>query len=172
MGCGKENVEKLLLLCVFMMMFGAAISPLVMADEDELVIWFNPQGSVDVEIAPAFYDFGDITAESSGSTNGDYFVLWNNGSIFMDVQAKSNATTLNLTLDTSASPGPDEFSIEFNEANSTGFCDSSYGTEFWTMVSPSGAAGTREFDFTVHVGQISTDHPQQNTTITFQGSVA
>ena len=171
MGCRKEKINKFLLAGVLVTMLGVAISPLVMAaTEDTLIVTFNPSGAVDIAIAPATYDFGSLTGGANQATTGDYITIWNNGTVFMDVQAKSNASTLNLTLDTDGSPSLDFFSINFNEANSTGYCTAAYGTEFWTNVGPSG--DTRSFDFTLYLGSISTDHPEQNTTITFQGSIA
>jgi len=145
----------------------SAITPLVMAaTEDNVHITFDPDGQIDIDVSPASYAFGSAVAGIWTNSSGSYFTLYNNGTVPMDTQIKSNATTdeTTMTLNTAGNPGLDEYSF-----NTSGFSNS-YGTESDTSLNPSASQG---FDICLLLGtSLSANHTTQNTTIYFQGSIS
>jgi len=153
---------------LFIVMILVGFSPLVWAGtNDTVIITFDPIGDIDIDISYASYDFGSITGNSNISTSGNYFTLYNNGTVAMDTEIKTNATTdeSNMNLDTDGNPGLDYFSIYINDLDTPGYLTTSY-VEFDQSLSP----GSKTFDITLYIGYLSTNHGQQTTTIYFQGS--
>ena len=149
----------------------ATISPIIMATtEDAVIITFDPDGDIDIDVSPVNYSFGSIISGSWSNTTGNTFTLYNNGTIYMDVRIKTNATTDegNLTLDPDGNPGIDFFSIETSGFDIDDYLPSSYGTTFDENLSP---GGNKAFDLHLNIGIISANHSQQTTTIYFQGSI-
>ena len=151
----------------------SAITPLVMAaTEDNVHITFDPDGQIDIDVSPASYDFGSSQANAWTNSTGSYFTLYNNGTVPMDTQIKSNATTdeTTMTLNTAGNPGLDEYSFNTSGLSNDMWVPSSYGTESDTSLNPSTSQG---FDICLLLGtSLSANHTTQNTTIYFQGSIS
>ena len=149
----------------------SAITPLVMAaTEDNVHITFDPDGQIDIDVSPASYAFGSSQANAWTNSSGSYFTLYNNGTVPMDTQIKSNATTdeTTMTLNTAGNPGLDEYSFNTSGFSNDMWVPSSYGTESDTSLNPSASQG---FDICLLLGtSLSANHTTQNTTIYFQGT--
>ena len=149
----------------------SAITSSVMAvTEDNVIITFDPDGDIDIDISPAGYNFSSVLATEWSNSTGNAFTLYNNGTVAMDTRIKTNATTDegNMTLDAAGTPGQDEYSIETKGFDSDGFLDSSYVGDFDSALSPN---DTKGFDICILIGtNLSANHSWQTTTITFQGT--
>jgi len=93
----------------------AGFTPLVWAaTEDTVVITFDPDGNIDIDINYLSYNYSTVYANSWANTSGGYFTLYNNGSVPMDTQIRTNATTdeTDMSLNESGvAPGTDEYEI-------------------------------------------------------------
>jgi len=149
----------------------SAITPLVMAaTEDNVHITFDPDGQIDIDVSPASYAFGSSQANAWTNSSASYFTLYNNGTVAMDTQIKSNATTdeTTMTLNTAGNPGLDEYSFNTSGLSNNMWVPSSYGTESDTSLNPGNSQG---FDICLLLGtSLSANHTTQNTTIYFQGT--
>ena len=149
----------------------SAITPLVMAaTEDNVHITFDPDGQIDIDVSPASYAFGSSQANAWTNSSGSYFTLYNNGTVAMDTQIKSNATTdeTTMTLNTAGNPGQDEYSFNTSGFSNDMWVPTSYGTESDTSLNPS---TSKTFDICLLLGtSLSANHTTQNTTIYFQGT--
>ena len=170
----KRRVSKKIVLTFLVSaMVITATTPLVMAaTEDNVHITFDPDGSIDIDVSPASYAFGSAVAGIWTNSSGSYFTLYNNGTVPMDTQIKSNATTdeTTMTLNTAGNPGLDEYSFNTSGFSNDMWVPSSYGTESDTSLNPS---ASQDFDICLLLGtSLSANHTTQNTTIYFQGSIS
>jgi hypothetical protein len=152
----------------------AAFTPIVMAvTEDSVVITFDPEGAIDIDVHPASYAYGDVMAGKWANTTATYFTLYNNGSIAMDTQVKSNASTdsndMYLYTPGAAGEAPlDNYSLITNGLGVDGYMATAYGTD-----NDSGLASmdSKTFGINLRIGvNLSVNHSDQTTTIFFQGS--
>ena len=109
----KETSQKLLVF-IFIVVTGiATVMPLVWADETSISITFDPDATIYIDITPKTYDFGSVHVGQLENSTGSTFSLYNNGTISIDTQIKTNATTDStlLTLDVDGSPATDAYSF-------------------------------------------------------------
>ena len=173
MGC-RMVIEKLYVFLVVVMML-AGLTPVVFAvTEDEVLIFFDPDGEIDIDIAPEVsYNFSSVQANSWANSTGGTFTLFNNGTIAMDTQIKTNASTDETDMDLNASgtpPQQDEYAINITglDLTTNTFLTSSYSVEFDQQLLPD---DSKTFDVCLLIGvNLSANHSWQTTTISFQGS--
>ncbi|UCF49170.1 MAG: hypothetical protein JSU91_05320 [Thermoplasmatales archaeon] len=170
MGCIRE-IKKVNVLLVSTMIL-AAFTPIVMAaTTDDLIITFNPDGDIDIDVNISDYDFGSVQANEWSNTTGGTFTLYNNGTVAMDTRIKTNATTdeTDMSLNaTGVAPGQDEYAIKIQGLDATGYLETSYNLYFDTSLLP---ADSKTFDVCLLIGtNLSANHSQQTTTISFEGS--
>ena len=170
MGCRMEN--KRIYVFLISMMLLAVSTPLVIAvTEDDLIITFDPDGDIDIDVNLTSYNFSSITVNQAKNTTGGTFTLYNNGTVSMDTQIKTNASTDENDLNLNASgtpPGQDEYALSIEGLDVDGYLTSSYGLEFDQALAPS---TSKTFDVGLLLGSsLSANHSWQTTTISFQGS--
>ena len=168
----KRRVSKKIVLTFLVSaMVIASTTPLVMAAiEDNVHITFDPDGSIDIDVSPASYDFGSAVAGIWTNSSASYFTLYNNGTVPMDTQIKSNVSTdeTTMTLNTAGNPGLDEYSFNTSGLSNDMWVPNSYGTASDTSLNPGNSQG---FDICLLLGtSLSANHTTQNTTIYFQGT--
>jgi hypothetical protein len=152
--------------------FVAAFTPLVLAaSEDSVVITFDPNGDIDIDISLASYAFGSIYANQWSNTTGGTFTLYNNGTVAMDTQIKTNATTDSAQMSLNASgvpPGTDKYAIYISGLDVGNYLTTAYSLEFDQGLLP---ADSKTFDICLRLGtNLSANFTTQTTTIYFQGS--
>jgi hypothetical protein len=166
-------VNKFFIISAILLLFLSTFSPLILAaTEDNVRVTFNPDGNIDIDITPASYDFGSTVAGVWTNSSGSYFTLYNNGTVPMDTQIRTNATTeeTDMTLNTTGSPGLDEYSFNTSGLSNDMWFPSSYGLESDTSLASGSSKG---FDICLLIGtSLSANHSTQNTTIYFQGSIS
>jgi hypothetical protein len=170
MGCIRE-IKKINVLLVSTMIL-AAFTPIVMAaTTDDLIITFNPDGDIDIDVNISAYNFSSVLANSWSNTTGGTFTLYNNGTVSMDTRIKTNASTDEGDMDlnaTGTAPQQDEYSLKIQGLDTTAFLESSYNVYFDTALLPS---DSKTFDIHLRLGvNLSANHSWQTTTISFEGS--
>ena len=169
----KMEVRKIYAFIIATLVIAVVTAPLIWAaTEDSVVITFNPEGAIDIDVFPASYDFGDVLVTLWSNTTGNYFTLYNNGTVPMDTQVKSNASTEegDMYLNASGLPGLDNYSLITANLNADGYMDSNYGADNDSSLA---ATGSKTFGICLRMGAtLSANHTQQTTTIFFQGSEA
>ena len=170
MGC-KMELKKINVLLVTAMIF-AAFTPLVMAaTTDDLIITFDPDGDIDIDVNISAYNFTKVQANSWTNTTGGTFTLYNNGSVAMDTRIKTNASTDEGDMDLNESgvaPQQDEYAIYIEGLDLEQYLNSSYLQYFDTVLLPQ---DSKTFDVCLRIGiNLSANHSWQTTTISFEGS--
>ena len=188
MGCKKKNKDEFFnnlffkvernkkigfaILVTFIML--AYTTPLVLAaTEDTLIITFNPNADIDIDVSNLTYNFSGILANSYKETSGGWFLLWNNGTVSMNTEIKTNGSTdegdMKLNLSTAA-PGTDEYSILISGLNTFDqYVNTSYSLygNYSTDLLPN---DNDAFDIRLTIGtNLSANHSWQTTTIYFRG---
>ncbi len=171
MGC-KMQFKKIYGILVIVMII-AGFSPLVWAaTEDYVVITFDPDGNIDIDISYSSYNYSSVPANSWKNTTGGYFTLYNNGSVPMDTQIKTNATTdeTDMSLDAAGTPSTDEYAIYIEDLDVPGYLTTAYGADFDQSLNP---LDSKTFDICLLIGvNLSANFSWQTTTIYFQGTVS
>lgn len=173
MGCEKKKMGKLLAtIFIVTLVITAIISPVIIAVEDTIIVTFNPTGSVTLDVAPELFDF-DTVASNGNEESANSFTLYNNGTMNMQTTCDTNSSTLNLTLDADGTPGEDYFSLQFTSASNfegnNAYITTASSMTLNNTLAPS---GSDTFKLTIHLGVISVDHPEQNTTVNFTGVIS
>jgi hypothetical protein len=166
----KKKLKKVYAILISTLLISTISSTVMAVTEDNVIINFDPDGNIDIDISLASYNFSGVMANQWSNTTGNVFTIYNNGTISMDTRIKTNATTDegDMTLDAVGTPGQDEYSIQTNGFDSDGFLDSSYGGDFDTALGPNDSKG---FDICLLIGtNLSSNYSWQTTTITFQGT--
>jgi len=166
--------SKILFALLVTFMLVAITTPIVLAaSEDNVVITFDPNGNIDIDISLASYNFSSTTAGMWTNSTGGAFTLYNNGSVPMDTQIRTNATTDETDMSLNASgvpPGTDEYAIYIEDLDFPDYLTTAYGAEFDQGLASS---DSRTFDICLLIGvNLSANHSWQTTTIFFQGSVS
>jgi hypothetical protein len=180
MGCkmGKKlnvystKVKKIVLICLVSAMWIAPLLPTVLADETSIRITFDPDGGIDIDVTPKNYAFGAILGGTSKATTGSTFTLFNNGSVPMDTQLKSNATTdsTEMNLDNDGSPGNNAYSLYTDNLDADWWITNAYGADLDSAIA---AGANKGFDLILFIGSsLSSNFTTQATTIYLQGSVS
>ena len=173
MGC-KMKLKKIFVLFVTSIIL-AGFTPLVLAaTEDSVEISFDPDGDIDIDISLASYNFSSIQANQWENTTGGVFTIYNNGTVSMNTQIKTNATTDppgsgDMSLNASGvAPGQDEYAIYIDGLDVGNYLTTAYGLEFDTNLLPD---DSKTFDICLLLGtNLSANFSWQTTTIYFQGS--
>jgi len=151
----------------------AATTPIVLgATVDNVIITFDPDGDIDIDVNLSYYNFSSVVAGIWSNTTGGTFTLYNNGTIPMDTEIRTNASTDEGDMDLNESdvpPDMDEYAIYIEGLDFENYVNSSYTIEFDQGLDPS---DSKTFDICLLLGNISTNHSWQTTTIYFRGSIS
>ena len=169
-----ENNKLYVFLIAIMIL--AAFMPITFgATEDSVLITFDPDGNIDIDISHPTYDFGSFVAETWSNSTNSYFTLYNNGTVAMDTDVKSNDTTDEGDMklnETSSAPGLNEYSIKIIDMDQPDqYVNNTYG-HYGYYDTALAASGSETFGISLYLGTISANHTGQNVTIYFQGSQA
>jgi len=168
-------MRKKLVICLVIAVIFATVTPMsittvLAATEDHVTVTFNPTGNISIEISPPTYDFGAIYAEGWVNTSGTTFTIYNNGSVGMDTEIKTNGTTesTNFTLDTTGATIEliDNFALQTNGLDSDAWLTSGYSNVDTDIA----ADASTSFDLRLHIGNISENFGQEQVRIYVQGS--
>ena len=132
----------------------------------------DPDGVVDIDVTPKTYNFGSIQAGAWKNTTNSYFTIYNNGTLSMDTQFKTNATTdsAQLTLDDNGAPGSNAYSFRTNGLDTDGYITASYAVEQDTGIA---AKTNKVCGLCLNMGSsITQNWTAQRTTIYLQGSIS
>ena len=167
----KMQFKKIYGVLVIIMIL-AGFTPLVWAvTEDSVIITFDPEGNIDIDISYASYNYSTVPANTWKNTTGGYFTLYNNGSVPMDTQIKTNVSTDEGDLSLNASgvpPTTDEYAIYIEDLDTPGYLTTAYAVEFDQSLNPD---DSKTFDICLLLGvNLSANFSWQTTTIYFQGS--
>ena len=171
----KEKIDKKVLfaLLVSSMLLTAATQLVMAATEDNLVISFDPDGEIAIDIHNATYAFGSAVSETWTNTSASYFTLYNNGTVAMDTEIKTNETTdppsdMSLNL-SGVAPGQDEYAIKVVGLTIEQYLNSTYALygEYDQSLNPD---DSKQFGLCLFLGNLSANHSVQNTTIYFRGT--
>ena len=113
MGC-KMEIKKINVILVVTIIFAAFTPHVLSATTDDLIITFDPDGEIDIDVNISQYDFGSIQANTWTNTSGGTFTLYNNGTVAMDTRIKTNTSTDEGDMDlnqTGVAPVQDEYAI-------------------------------------------------------------
>ena len=155
----------------------AGFTPLVWAaTEDTVIITFDPDGNIDIDISYSSYNYSTVYANTWANTSGGYFTLYNNGSVPMDTEIKTNSTTdpvgsgqMSLNA-TGVPPSTDEYAIYIEDLDFPGYLTTAYGVDFDQGLNP---LDSKTFDICLLLGvNLSANHSWQTSTIYFQGSIS
>ena len=165
------GIKKVYVFLLVGVLLSASIQMVFAATEDNLIITFDPDGDIDIDISLATYNFSSVLANEWTNTTGGTFTLYNNGSVAMDTQIKSNATTDETDMSLNASgvaPGQDEYAIYIQGLDTQNYLTTAYALEFDQGLIP---ADSKTFDVCLLIGtNLSANHSWQTTTISFQGT--
>ena len=86
-----------------------ATAPLVLAaTEDNVIITFDPDGDIDINVDIVAYNFSSFVANTWSNSTGNTFTVYNNGTVAMDTSIKTNDSTDTGVMDlntSAAAPG-------------------------------------------------------------------
>ena len=165
------EIRKICVLVISTMLL-ATFTPLVLAaTEDSVIITFDPDGDIDIDVSLPSHNFTAVLANTWSNTTGSTFILYNNGTVAMDTQIKTNATTDEGDMSLNASgvaPVQDQYAIYIEGLNTSNYITTAYDQELGDNMFPSGSDG---FDICLLIGtNLSANHSWQTTTIYFQGT--
>ena len=171
MGC-KMQLKKIYGILIIVMIL-AGFTPIVWAaTEDTVIITFDPDGNIDIDISYSSYNYSVVPANSWKNTTGGYFTLYNNGSVPMTTQIKTNATTdeADMSLnDSGMPPNTDEYAIFIEDLDLPNYLNTSY----FVFDTGLNAIDSKTFDICLLLGtNLSANHSWQTTTIYFRGSIS
>ena len=168
----KETSQKILVF-IFIVFTGiATVMPLVWADETGISVTFDPDATIYIDVTPKVYDFGSVQAGQWKNSTGSTFTLYNNGTISIDTQIKTNATTdsTQLTLDADGSPTTDAYSFRTYGLDSDQYITTGYAGDVDTAL---GGGVSKGFDLSFNLGiSLTQNFTTQRTTIYLLGSVS
>ena len=167
------KIKKIITLLITTMILAAFTPYVLAATEDSVIITFDPYGDIDIDVNLTAYNFTTIAANSFKETSGGYFLLWNNGSMPMNTEIKTNDSTdegdMKLNLSTAA-PSTDQYSIRIIGLNTMDqYVNNTYGFygNYSTNLDPN---DNDAFDIRLTIGtNLSANHSWQTTTIYFRG---
>lgn len=168
----KRNEKIGFSILVSFIMLAATIPMVLGATVDTVIITFDPEGDIDIDVNLSYYNFSSVVAGIWSNTTGGTFTLYNNGTIPMDTEIRSNASTDEGDMDLNESgvpPDMDEYAIYIEGLDFENYVNSSYTIEFDQGLDP---IDVKTFDICLLLGNISTNHSWQTTTIYFRGSIS
>ncbi len=165
-----EN-KKIFVFLITIILLAVSTPLVIAATEDDLIITFNPDGDIDIDVNLTTYNLSSIVVNQWSNTTGGTFTLYNNGTVAMDTQIKSNATTDEGDLSLNASgvpPGNNEYAIYIIGLDLENYVTTAYGLDFDVNLAPS---ASKTFDVGLLLGSsLSANYSWQTTTISFQGT--
>ena len=167
-----NGIKKILFAWIVSMLWLSVLTPIVLADETSISVTFDPDGVVDIDVTPKTYAFGSVQAGGWKNTTANYFTIYNNGTLAMDTQFKTNATTDSaaLTLDADGTPGSNAYSFRTNGLDTDGYITAAYVVEQDTAIA---AQTNKVCGLCLRMGNtISQNWTVQKTTIYLQGSIS
>jgi hypothetical protein len=171
MGYNKKTV-KIYSVLITLIILSSFMQIVWAATEDTVIITFDPDGSIDIDINLATYNFSSAVAGTWTNSTGGAFTIYNNGTVPMDTQIRSNASTDEGDMDLNESgiaPRSDEYAIYIIGLDTENYVNSSYTIEFDQSLFP---LDSKTFDIGLLMGNLSANHTWQTTTIFFQGSIS
>jgi hypothetical protein len=170
MGC-KMEIKKINVILVVTIILAALTPHVLAATTDDLIITFDPDGEIDIDVNISQYDFGSVQANEWTNTTGGTFTLYNNGTVSMDTRIKTNTSTDEGDMDlnaTGVAPVQDEYAIYIEGLDLEQYLRDSYIQYFDLVLLPQ---DSKVFDVCLLIGvNLSANHSQQTTTISFEGS--
>jgi len=173
-GISTRKIDNKILFALFItFILIATATPIVLAaSEDNVVITFDPNGDIDIDVSLASYNFSSISAGMWANSSGGYFTLYNNGSVPMTTEICTNASTDegNMSLNESGvAPGTDQYAIYIEDLDLPNYLNTSYFV-FDNGLNP---VDSKTFDICLLLGtNLSANHSWQTTTIYFRGSIS
>ena len=168
--------KKILFACLVASIMIIASTPIVFAaTEDSVIISFNPDGDIDIDVNLSSYNFTSVLSKAWSNTTGNTFTLYNNGTVVMNTEIKTNLTTdegdMSLNLSTAA-PTQDQYAIYVKGLNNMDqYVNSSYALYGYYSINLN-PQDNDVFDICLFLGNLSANYSYQTTTIYFQGSQA
>jgi hypothetical protein len=180
MGCRKErynlsygsDTKKILFAWLVSLLWLSVLTPIVVADETSISVTFNPEGTIDIDVSPKTYNFTTIQAGAWKNTTGSYFTIYNNGTVPMDTQFKSNATTDSaaLSLDNDGNPGSNAYSFRTSGLDADDYITNAYAADLDSAIAQH---GTKGFALCLRMASSLTQNfSYQRTTVYLQGSAS
>jgi hypothetical protein len=172
----KEKVKKLLLCSfIFVMLVIAATTPVVIGADKNILVTFNPEGSVTLDVWPLTLAFGNINANTVTNSSSS-FTLYNNGTTRMETKCETNTSTDSSDMICDADGAgldPDDFSLRFThcdnfEGNMSYISTTALAT---TLNNSLDASGSDTFKIEITLVDITADHAAQTTMVNFTGSI-
>ena len=175
MGC-KMKIRKLIIVNLFVTLLVIALSSTtIMGAEWEVIdVSFDPTGAINLNVYPSVVNYSTVTGGSDEDSVA--ITLQNNGSVAMDTDISTNATTeeADLTLDETGSPGEDDFSLQVVDGTVSG--NNNYITVAGAVLDIDLAGGspgaTHTFEIEIELGPISVNHGWQNIDVNCTGSAS
>jgi len=168
----KKNNKIIFTLIVSLTLIATSTPIILAASEDSVVITFDPNGDIDIDVSLGSYNFSGVSAGMWANSTGGAFTLYNNGSVPMDTQIRTNETTDegDMSLNESAiAPLQDEYAIYIDGLDVENYVNSSYTIEFDQGLA---SDDSKTFDICLFLGvNLSANFSWQTTTIYFQGSI-
>ena len=151
------------------------ISIVKAATTDTIVITFDPEGNISIDVWPETFNFSTFWSDSREHTGGTYFTIWNNGSVdnmVTDINTTSTTEEGDLTLDEDSVPTADDGFALYLAAGGT-----ASGIENWVTAggieldSDLDMSGTETFGFTLYISNITANHTWQTLGVTLTGAL-
>jgi len=166
----SSNAKKIMLAVLISMIWITTLTPVVFAVTTTAAIKvdFDPSGIIDIAVSPKYKNYGTVLAGAWSNSSASEFSIFNNGTMPMDAQFKTNATSSGgMVLGTTATPGADQYSLHVDSLNVTNtYLTTSY-VELATWINP---AGHRHFELQLKMGSsINSNWTVQTTTVYLQG---
>ena len=137
-----------------------------------ITIEFDPDGNVSLDVSPSFYNFSTIYGDSSKTSGGTTFTIWNNGSednMVTDLQITGSPS--DLTIDEDSHPSSnDNYALYLIGGTASGvnaWCKESTTIE---LDSDLDLSGTETFGFNLHISSLTSNYSWQSMTITLTGA--
>ena len=175
MGC-NEKVKKLIIVSFFVTLVVIAVGPQtgMGATKEVINVSFDPTGTIDLDVKPETINYS--TVENGTTEDSPSLTLYNNGTIGMDTDINTSATTDpdgsgDLTLDENGQPGEDYFSLKVVDTTFDGNDNwiTAAGVELDNSLAGS-TSGT--FEVQITQGPISVDHGWQTIDVKLTGTAS
>jgi hypothetical protein len=170
-----EIKKTLMIGLILVMLMIASFSPVTInvlaATTDTITIEFDPQGNISIDVSPGTYNFSTFWSNTSESTTGTYFTMWNNGTVDnmqTDIQITSGPAS--LTIDEDSIPTADDnYALYLIGGTASGVNAWVKESATIQLDSDLDRIGTETFGFTLYLSNISANHTWQSMTITLTG---
>jgi len=173
MSKGRADKKVLFAILVSSMLL-TAVTPIVLAaTEDNVTITFDPDGAIEIDVGQTNYSFGSAISGTWTNSTASYFTLYNNGTVAMDTEIRTNETTdspSDMYLNESnIAPRQDEYAIKTVGFTTDQYLNSTYALygEYDQGLNPD---DNKQFGLSLYLGNLSANHSVQTTTIYFRGT--